>query len=155
MKQKSPFLEMIQGCAHPQLVFSQGVIGSGKAFFAEICHQGLEGIPAVQPRKSRIRTSIRILPVCLIRQRPGPGLAREGVTQKTEEIRERHDVVRPRGGDRPSTSRAATSEPCNDSVAIGTSASWSATTTTGETWVGKSPSTSPRPCLAKTSPVRC
>ena len=38
--------KLIQGCAHPRLVFSQGVVGSGKAFFAEICHQGLEGMMA-------------------------------------------------------------------------------------------------------------
>jgi ATP-dependent DNA ligase len=38
--------QLIQGCAHPQLVLSQGVVGSGKAFFAEICHQGLEGMMA-------------------------------------------------------------------------------------------------------------
>jgi len=36
---------LIQGCA-PQLAFSQGVVGSGKAFFAEICRQGLEGMMA-------------------------------------------------------------------------------------------------------------
>jgi ATP-dependent DNA ligase len=28
------------------LVFSQGVVGPGKAFFAEICRQGLEGMMA-------------------------------------------------------------------------------------------------------------
>jgi ATP-dependent DNA ligase len=36
--------KLIQGCAHPRLVFSQGVVGPGKAFFAEICRQGLEGM---------------------------------------------------------------------------------------------------------------
>ena len=38
--------KLIQGCAHPRLVFSQGVVGSGKAFFTEICRQGLEGVMA-------------------------------------------------------------------------------------------------------------
>jgi ATP-dependent DNA ligase len=38
--------KLIRGCAHPRLVFSHGVVGSGKAFFAEICHQGLEGMMA-------------------------------------------------------------------------------------------------------------
>jgi ATP-dependent DNA ligase len=38
--------KLIQGCAHPRLVFSQGVVGPGKAFFAEICRQGLEGMMA-------------------------------------------------------------------------------------------------------------
>src|SRR5713101_3353540 len=38
--------KLIQGCAHPRLVFSQGVVGPGKAFFTEICHQGLEGMMA-------------------------------------------------------------------------------------------------------------
>jgi len=31
---------------HPRLVFSQGVIGSGKAFFAEVCRLRLEGVMA-------------------------------------------------------------------------------------------------------------
>ena len=44
--------KLIQGCTHPQLVFSQGVVGSGKVFFAEICHQGLEGMMA-KPLASR------------------------------------------------------------------------------------------------------
>jgi ATP-dependent DNA ligase len=38
--------KLIQGCTHPRLVFSQGVVGPGKAFFAEICRQGLEGMMA-------------------------------------------------------------------------------------------------------------
>jgi len=38
--------KLIQGCAHPRLVFSQGVVGPGKAFFAEICRLGLEGMMA-------------------------------------------------------------------------------------------------------------
>src|SRR6266446_2501021 len=38
--------KLIQECAHPRLVFSQGVVGSGKTFFAEICRQGLEGMMA-------------------------------------------------------------------------------------------------------------
>jgi ATP-dependent DNA ligase len=38
--------KLIQGCAHPRLVFSQGVVGPGKAFFSQICHQGLEGMMA-------------------------------------------------------------------------------------------------------------
>src|SRR5216684_7643368 len=37
---------VVRACANPRLVFSQGVIGSGKAFFAEICRQGLEGMMA-------------------------------------------------------------------------------------------------------------
>jgi ATP-dependent DNA ligase len=38
--------KLIQGCTHTRLVFSQGVVGPGKAFFAEICRQGLEGMMA-------------------------------------------------------------------------------------------------------------
>jgi ATP-dependent DNA ligase len=38
--------KLTQGCAHPRLVFSQGVVGTGKAFFAQICHLGLEGMMA-------------------------------------------------------------------------------------------------------------
>ncbi len=32
--------------AHPRLVFSQGVVGPGKALFAEVCRLGLEGVMA-------------------------------------------------------------------------------------------------------------
>ncbi len=40
-------LEKLMGrYAHPRLVFSQGVVGPGKAFFAEVCGQGLEGVMA-------------------------------------------------------------------------------------------------------------
>ena len=40
-------LEKLMGrYAHPRLVFSQGVVGPGKAFFAEVCSQGLEGVMA-------------------------------------------------------------------------------------------------------------
>jgi ATP-dependent DNA ligase len=40
-------LEKLMGrYAHPRLAFSQGVVGPGKAFFAEVCGQGLEGVMA-------------------------------------------------------------------------------------------------------------
>ena len=38
--------KLMQRHAHPRLVFSQGVVGPGKAFFAEVCAQGLEGVMA-------------------------------------------------------------------------------------------------------------
>jgi ATP-dependent DNA ligase len=38
--------KLVQGCAHTQLVFSQGVVGPGKAFFAEVCRLRLEGMMA-------------------------------------------------------------------------------------------------------------
>ncbi len=38
--------KLIQGCAHPRLVFSQAIVGPGKALFAEVCRQGLEGVMA-------------------------------------------------------------------------------------------------------------
>src|SRR5216683_3760882 len=38
--------KLMQRHAHPRLVFSQGVVGPGKAFFAEVCGQGLEGVMA-------------------------------------------------------------------------------------------------------------
>jgi bifunctional non-homologous end joining protein LigD len=46
VKRRNRLEKLIQGCAHPRLVFSQGVVGSGTAFFAEICRQGLEGMMA-------------------------------------------------------------------------------------------------------------
>jgi ATP-dependent DNA ligase len=38
--------QLMRRYAHPRLVFSQGVVGAGKAFFAEVCCQGLEGMMA-------------------------------------------------------------------------------------------------------------
>ena len=38
--------KLLQRCAHPHLVFSQGLVGPGQAFFADVCRQGLEGIVA-------------------------------------------------------------------------------------------------------------
>ena len=38
--------EVVRACANPRFVFSQGVIGAGRAFFQEVCRQELEGIVA-------------------------------------------------------------------------------------------------------------
>jgi len=38
--------EIVDACAHPRLVLSEGVVGEGKAFFAEACRRGLEGMVA-------------------------------------------------------------------------------------------------------------
>jgi len=38
--------KLMQRYVHPRLVFSQGVVGPGKAFFAEVCRLGLEGAMA-------------------------------------------------------------------------------------------------------------
>jgi ATP-dependent DNA ligase len=38
--------KLMRRSAHPRLVFSQGVVGPGKAFFAEVCRLGLEGVMA-------------------------------------------------------------------------------------------------------------
>jgi ATP-dependent DNA ligase len=38
--------KLMRRCVHPRLVFSQGVVGPGKAFFAEVCRLGLEGVMA-------------------------------------------------------------------------------------------------------------
>ena len=38
--------KLIQRYPHPRLVFSQGVVGPGKAFFAEVRRLGLEGMMA-------------------------------------------------------------------------------------------------------------
>ena len=38
--------KLMRSHSQPRLVFSQGVIGSGKAFFAEVCRFGLEGVMA-------------------------------------------------------------------------------------------------------------
>jgi ATP-dependent DNA ligase len=40
--------ELIRRYAHPGLICSQGMVGPGKAFFAEVCRQGLEGMMAKQ-----------------------------------------------------------------------------------------------------------
>src|SRR6266446_9859852 len=40
-------LEMlIRTCANPTLVFSEGIVGSGRAFFEAVCREGLEGVVA-------------------------------------------------------------------------------------------------------------
>ena len=33
-------------CANPRLVFSEGIVGPGRAFFEAVCREGLEGIVA-------------------------------------------------------------------------------------------------------------
>jgi len=38
--------KLVQRYPHPKLVFSQGVVGPGKAFFGEVCRLGLEGVMA-------------------------------------------------------------------------------------------------------------
>ena len=38
--------KLMRQFAHPRLVFSQGVVGPGKAFFAEVCRLRLEGVMA-------------------------------------------------------------------------------------------------------------
>src|SRR6266849_9192680 len=37
---------VVRACASPRLVFSEGIVGSGRAFFEAVCRQGLEGIVA-------------------------------------------------------------------------------------------------------------
>jgi ATP-dependent DNA ligase len=40
-------LEMVvRACANPRLVFSEGIIGQGRAYFEAICQNGLEGVVA-------------------------------------------------------------------------------------------------------------
>src|ERR1700687_5410671 len=40
-------LEMlIRTCANPTLVFSEGIVGQGRAYFEAVCRQGLEGVVA-------------------------------------------------------------------------------------------------------------
>jgi ATP-dependent DNA ligase len=38
--------KLVQDAGHPQWVFSQGVVGAGRAFFEEACRLGLEGVVA-------------------------------------------------------------------------------------------------------------
>jgi ATP-dependent DNA ligase len=45
-KRRERLEKLIRRCAPPSLVFSQGVVGSGKAFFEEVCRLGLEGMMA-------------------------------------------------------------------------------------------------------------
>jgi len=37
---------VVQACANSRLVFSEGIVGSGRAFFEAVCRQGLEGVVA-------------------------------------------------------------------------------------------------------------
>jgi len=37
---------VVRACASPRLVFSEGIVGSGRAFFEAVCRQGLEGVVA-------------------------------------------------------------------------------------------------------------
>src|SRR5712692_11694753 len=37
---------VVRACANPRLVFSEGIVGSGRAFFEAVCRQGLEGVVA-------------------------------------------------------------------------------------------------------------
>jgi DNA ligase D-like protein (predicted ligase) len=47
LAERRPRLEaLLRAAAMPQLVLSDGVIGPGKAFFAEVCKRGLEGVVA-------------------------------------------------------------------------------------------------------------
>jgi bifunctional non-homologous end joining protein LigD len=37
---------VVQACANSRLVFSEGIVGSGWAFFEAVCREGLEGVVA-------------------------------------------------------------------------------------------------------------
>jgi ATP-dependent DNA ligase len=37
---------VVQACANSRLVFSEGIVGSGRAFFEAVCRHGLEGVVA-------------------------------------------------------------------------------------------------------------
>jgi ATP-dependent DNA ligase len=37
---------VVRACANPRLVFSEGIVGSGRAFFEAVCQKGLEGVVA-------------------------------------------------------------------------------------------------------------
>ena len=37
---------VVWACANPRLVFSEGIVGSGRAFFEAVCREGLEGVVA-------------------------------------------------------------------------------------------------------------
>jgi bifunctional non-homologous end joining protein LigD len=37
---------VVRACVNPRLVFSEGIVGSGRAFFEAVCRQGLEGVVA-------------------------------------------------------------------------------------------------------------
>jgi len=37
---------VVRACANPRLVFSEGIVGSGRAFFEAVCREGLEGVVA-------------------------------------------------------------------------------------------------------------
>src|SRR5713101_2419711 len=37
---------VVRACANARLVFSEGIVGSGRAFFEAVCREGLEGVVA-------------------------------------------------------------------------------------------------------------
>jgi bifunctional non-homologous end joining protein LigD len=37
---------MVRACANSGLVFSEGIVGSGRVFFDAVCREGLEGVVA-------------------------------------------------------------------------------------------------------------
>jgi ATP-dependent DNA ligase len=37
---------VVRACANPRLVFSEGIVGEGRAFFEAVCQEGLEGVVA-------------------------------------------------------------------------------------------------------------
>ena len=37
---------VVRACVNPRLVFSEGIVGSGRALFEAVCRQGLEGVVA-------------------------------------------------------------------------------------------------------------
>jgi bifunctional non-homologous end joining protein LigD len=37
---------VVRACANPRLVFSEGIVGEGRAFFEAVCREGLEGVVA-------------------------------------------------------------------------------------------------------------
>jgi bifunctional non-homologous end joining protein LigD len=37
---------VVRACANPRLVFSEGIVGSGRDFFEAVCREGLEGVVA-------------------------------------------------------------------------------------------------------------
>jgi bifunctional non-homologous end joining protein LigD len=38
--------QLVEDLGRPQIVFSEGIVGPGRALFEEVCRQGLEGLVA-------------------------------------------------------------------------------------------------------------
>ena len=46
VERRQQLRQLIEDLGRPQVVFSEGIVGSGRALFEEVCRRGLEGVMA-------------------------------------------------------------------------------------------------------------